>query len=304
MIRGGWCGWLRGDTMMRKRHQLGKDTPLQPVTTQARPVTTQARPVTTQARPGFTLIELLTVVAIISLLMSILMPSLSRAREQAKGVHCAARLKDFANGFAAYENVNHDNLPPCEWYPDPDNEDQLRYGWSEVLYDYVWKERVYRPELNEIPQSFPVQRHVAKYNDYFICRSSRSTGVNSGHYRVYLPSWLYGSYRTDSEGRVDVVNTVLDPRKAGSRGPIPPRMPLIGDANASSLRIDTSFIDMGEANAAGINGMDGNRFSDRHYGGTNYLFQDFHVEWRPQKFRDRLSVDIDLNGINDVDVGN
>jgi len=51
---------------------------------------------------GFTLIELLVVVAIIALLVSILLPSLSRAREQARRAVCLSNLHQCGVGFSQY----------------------------------------------------------------------------------------------------------------------------------------------------------------------------------------------------------
>ena len=51
---------------------------------------------------GFTLVELLVVVGIIALLVTILMPTLTRARELAKQAICGANLNTIGKGLHIY----------------------------------------------------------------------------------------------------------------------------------------------------------------------------------------------------------
>lgn len=60
---------------------------------------------------GFTLIELLVVIAIIALLVSILLPSLNRARELAKRAMCGANLSSIGKAVGLYQAENNDLWP-------------------------------------------------------------------------------------------------------------------------------------------------------------------------------------------------
>jgi prepilin-type N-terminal cleavage/methylation domain-containing protein/prepilin-type processing-associated H-X9-DG protein len=61
-------------------------------------------------RRGFTLIELLVVIAIIALLMSVLIPALSNAREQGKRAVCRSNLKHLTLAWIMYAEDNDNKI--------------------------------------------------------------------------------------------------------------------------------------------------------------------------------------------------
>ena len=79
---------------------------------------------------AFTLIELLVVVAIIALLISILLPSLNRARDQAKQVVCLSQLKQMGLAFVMYTDDWDDYMPLARNFSNSAK-------WSGILRPYL-----------------------------------------------------------------------------------------------------------------------------------------------------------------------
>jgi prepilin-type N-terminal cleavage/methylation domain-containing protein/prepilin-type processing-associated H-X9-DG protein len=73
----------------------------------------------TSRKTGFTLVELLVVIGIIALLISILLPSLNKARETANRVKCQSNLSQMGKALLLYSNENKGAFPRTKAGPDP-----------------------------------------------------------------------------------------------------------------------------------------------------------------------------------------
>ena len=67
------------------------------------------------ASKGFTLVELLVVIGIIALLISILLPSLSKAQRAARTVQCASNMRSVMQGVQLYAQSNAGAFPGSPW---------------------------------------------------------------------------------------------------------------------------------------------------------------------------------------------
>jgi prepilin-type N-terminal cleavage/methylation domain-containing protein/prepilin-type processing-associated H-X9-DG protein len=92
---------------------------------------------------GFTLVELLVVIGIIALLIAILLPALSAARESAAALKSLSNLRQLGIGIQQYKNENR-GLYPAHSSP---SSAVPRTRWPDYIYPYLTATEVYMSPL-------------------------------------------------------------------------------------------------------------------------------------------------------------
>jgi type II secretory pathway pseudopilin PulG len=83
----------------------------------------------------FTLVELLIVISIIVILMSLLLPALKKAKEQASQITCMNNLRQLGQSIASYAN-DYNGWLPCAY--SPGSSWWFRPDVNGMLYDYIF----------------------------------------------------------------------------------------------------------------------------------------------------------------------
>ncbi len=154
-------------------------------------------------RSGFTLIELLVVVAIIALLISILLPSLGRARAQAKKTACASNLHQIGIALTTY-SVEFNNDLPVET-----GRHHESYGYASGVTAYHYMRR---GEAGVGPYVFPNGSTETTHWRELLCMDNAIITDP----RVYYcpgqsnPTWSYNKPASSTTNPYDFLNPIND----------------------------------------------------------------------------------------------
>ena len=129
---------------------------------------------------GFTLIELLVVIAVISLLVSVLLPSLNRAKDLARRVGCQTNLKQMGTCLYMYA-ADHKG-----WLTQPDSEFSRSHPGAHSSHAMLYPDYTSNASLFVCPGWKGNASYTGKFGSDYANAFTKGRGVDHNNYRSFM----------------------------------------------------------------------------------------------------------------------
>ncbi len=105
---------------------------------------------------GFTLVELLTVIAVIAVLVSMLLPAINKVRASVARVNCESNMRQLMMAVHSYCADNDRQLPYCNWEHSADDNSVYGHGWMYSSPEF----RTNYPAGSDLNGNWSAQSHI------------------------------------------------------------------------------------------------------------------------------------------------
>lgn len=226
-------------------------------------------------RTAFSLVELILVIAIIAVLLTILLPVMSRVRKSSRSTACLANLQQWGYAFQMYISGNHGHF-----ISELDNATHLRWWESLAPFNHSLRATLICPEARE---EFPGSGTPDPASGHWFTAGSAGYAWRCAPFSTIPP--LPARAPADDYLGAYAVNVWLYQHAPRTRGPyIEPSakgaslIPILGDSKAPYSYPTTGDPVPGDLYSSKIWSSLGSYCMDRHGMGVNVVFLDGHAE--------------------------